>query len=63
VRAQATRIYAKSETSGRAQFISLFMEELMAGEIGGDDPGARPSAGGPGEKAGDQDALAPRGAA
>lgn len=35
VRAQATRIYAKSDSAGRAQFISLFMEELMAGEIGG----------------------------
>lgn len=33
VRAQATRIYSKSATDGRAQFISLFMEELMAGEI------------------------------
>lgn len=33
VRAQSARIYAKSNTSGRAQFISLFMEELMAGEI------------------------------
>ena len=31
VRAQATSIYAKSETDGRAQFISLFVEELMAG--------------------------------
>ena len=36
VRAQATSIYAKSATSGRAQFISLFMEELMVGEIGRD---------------------------
>lgn len=33
VRAQATRIYSKSATDGRAQFISLFMEELMSGEI------------------------------
>ncbi|WP_050929106.1 helix-turn-helix transcriptional regulator [Aestuariivita boseongensis] len=31
VRAQATRIYAKSRTDGRAQFISLFVEELLAG--------------------------------
>lgn len=36
VRAQATSVYAKSATDGRAQFISLFMEELMAGEIGHD---------------------------
>lgn len=34
VRAQATNIYAKSATDGRAQFISLFMEELLAGDIG-----------------------------
>lgn len=33
VRAQATNIYSKSATDGRAQFISLFMEELMAGEL------------------------------
>lgn len=31
VRAQATSIYAKSQTDGRAQFISLFVEELLAG--------------------------------
>jgi DNA-binding CsgD family transcriptional regulator len=31
VRAQATRIYAKSQTDGRAQFISLFVEELLTG--------------------------------
>lgn len=31
VRAQATSIYAKSRTDGRAQFISLFVEELLAG--------------------------------
>lgn len=31
VRAQATRIYTKSRTNGRAQFISLFVEELLAG--------------------------------
>ena len=37
VRAQATSIYAKSATGGRAQFISLFMEELMAGELGQND--------------------------
>ncbi|MEQ9518401.1 MAG: LuxR C-terminal-related transcriptional regulator [Parvibaculum sp.] len=39
VRAQATSIYAKSGTHGRAQFISLFMEELMSGEFGGGDSG------------------------
>lgn len=33
VRAQATNIYAKSATDGRAQFISLFVEELLAGGI------------------------------
>lgn len=33
VRAQATSIYAKSGTDGRAQFISLFVEELLAGGI------------------------------
>lgn len=39
VRAQATSIYAKSGTDGRPQFISLFMEELMAGDIGtGEQP-------------------------
>lgn len=37
VRAQATSVYAKSATDGRAQFISLFMEELMAGKMGPDD--------------------------
>lgn len=31
VRAQATSVYAKSNTDGRAQFISLFVEELLAG--------------------------------
>lgn len=34
VRAQAASIYAKSDTHGRAQFISLFVEELMSGEFG-----------------------------
>ena len=33
VRAQATKIYAKSATDGRAQFISVFVEELLAGGI------------------------------
>jgi DNA-binding CsgD family transcriptional regulator len=33
VRAQATNIYSKSATDGRAQFISVFVEELMAGDI------------------------------
>ncbi|WP_377194280.1 helix-turn-helix transcriptional regulator [Ruegeria meonggei] len=33
VRAQATSVYAKSSTDGRAQFISLFVEELLAGNI------------------------------
>ena len=34
VRAQATNIYSKSATDGRAQFISLFVEEIMAGGSG-----------------------------
>lgn len=34
VRAQATAIYAKSASQGRAQFISLFMEELLSGDFG-----------------------------
>jgi DNA-binding NarL/FixJ family response regulator len=33
VRAQATNIYTKSSTDGRAQFISLFVEELLAGGV------------------------------
>ncbi|NOD78806.1 helix-turn-helix transcriptional regulator [Ruegeria sp. HKCCD4332] len=33
VRAQATSIYSKSDTHGRAQFVSLFMEELMSGDF------------------------------
>lgn len=33
IRAQATSIYAKSASEGRAQFISLFMEELLSGDI------------------------------
>lgn len=47
VRAQATRIYSKSGVDGRAQFVSLFMEELFSedGGVGGgsDDGGAEPS--------------------
>ena len=30
---QAARVYAKSGAHGRAQFISLFMEELLAGAL------------------------------
>lgn len=37
VRAQATNIYAKSATEGRAQFISLFVEELLAGDMGSEN--------------------------
>ena len=37
VRAQTAGIYAKSGTEGRAQFVSLFVEELMVGEIAGAD--------------------------
>ncbi|WP_306114952.1 MULTISPECIES: helix-turn-helix transcriptional regulator [unclassified Roseovarius] len=36
VRAQATSIYSKSDTHGRAQFVSLFMEELMSGGFSAD---------------------------
>ena len=39
VRAQATNIYSKSATDGRAQFISVFVEELMAGDITGNGRG------------------------
>ena len=34
VRAQLTAIYAKSGTSGRAQFTSFFVEDLLSGGIG-----------------------------
>lgn len=37
VRAQTTSIYAKSNTQGRPQFVSLFVEELMSGDFGADD--------------------------
>jgi DNA-binding CsgD family transcriptional regulator len=37
VRAQATRVYAKSGSDGRAQFISLFMEELMSDDFAHND--------------------------
>lgn len=36
IRAQSTRIYAKAGVDGRAQFFSIFMEELLA------DPADRP---------------------
>lgn len=36
VRAQTAKIYAKSDTHSRAEFISLFMEELMSGDFGSD---------------------------
>lgn len=35
VRAQMTSIYAKSGTSGRAQFAAFFVEDLLAGGIAG----------------------------
>lgn len=34
VRAQLARIYAKSGASGRAQFVALFVEDLLAGPVG-----------------------------
>ncbi len=37
VRAQTARIYAKSGVDGRAQFISLFVEELLSGDFGRDE--------------------------
>lgn len=39
VRAQGTSIYSKSGSHGRAQFVSLFMEELMSGEFNADGSG------------------------
>ncbi len=38
VRAQLTAIYAKSGTSGRAQFTSFFVEDLLSGGIAGMKP-------------------------
>lgn len=35
VRAQMTSIYAKSGTSGRAQFAAFFVEDLLAGGVAG----------------------------
>ncbi|WP_415221372.1 helix-turn-helix transcriptional regulator [Pseudophaeobacter arcticus] len=50
VRAQATRIYSKSATDGRAQFISLFMEELLSGDIAPDENVAPESSENPNKK-------------
>jgi DNA-binding CsgD family transcriptional regulator len=46
VRAQTTSIYAKSNTHGRPQFVSLFVEELMSGDFSTADltKGHQPSA-------------------
>ncbi|WP_082688776.1 helix-turn-helix transcriptional regulator [Ruegeria marisrubri] len=38
VRAQSAAIYAKANVDGRAQLLSLFMEELLAGDSGDSDP-------------------------
>lgn len=38
VRAQMAAVYAKSGTSGRAQFAAFFVEDLLAGRVGGADP-------------------------
>ena len=62
VRAQATSVYAKSATHGRAQFVSLFMEELMAGEINRDGENHQPSGGKPGGEPIKHKPLAGRGA-
>lgn len=37
VRAQTTSIYSKSNTQGRPQFVSLFVEELMSGDFSVDE--------------------------
>ncbi|WP_244521005.1 helix-turn-helix transcriptional regulator [Allgaiera indica] len=37
VRAQMAAVYAKSGTSGRAQFAAFFVEDLLAGKVGGPD--------------------------
>lgn len=42
VRAQTASVYSKSGTRGRAQFVSLFMEELMAGALGESDADGAP---------------------
>ena len=47
VRAQAARVYGKSGTEGRAQFVSLFVEELMAGDFSQDDFNDTPARGAP----------------
>ena len=44
VRAQMTSIYAKSGTSGRAQFAAHFVEDLLAGGGGRDPPAAKTAA-------------------
>lgn len=38
VRAQSAAIYAKASVDGRGQFVSLFLEELLAGDVS--NPGA-----------------------
>lgn len=44
VRAQMTSIYAKSGVSGRAQFAAHFVEDLLAGGVGGDLPAPKAAA-------------------
>ncbi len=41
VRAQMTSIYAKSGTSGRAQFAAFFVEDMLAGGVGAGGDEAR----------------------
>lgn len=40
VRAQLARVYAKSGASGRAQFVALFVEDLLAGPVADARPAA-----------------------
>ncbi len=43
VRAQVTSVYAKSGAHGRSQFVSLFLDELMADDFGGTGPQDAPT--------------------
>ncbi|MEW5424655.1 helix-turn-helix transcriptional regulator [Amorphus sp. 3PC139-8] len=46
VRAQLARIYAKADVANRTQLLSIFIEDLLAGPVGGDSapaPGQRRS--------------------
>lgn len=45
VRAQLTRVYSKAGVSSRAQFMSLFLEDLLDGPVGQTDEAASPAKG------------------